>query len=546
MNTAARSHASSLLEQLSFRKLDQEAHARLCDELESLTGVQFKPVTDAGSPVEEFVGRFPIRLAREWNILALEPAQDGFPVEVHVADPASLDHVDQIGRFLKRSVIAVFSTEDQIRNAINDAFENRSSQTRSTIKSLSVDENVIEISSEDRQDLLDLHGNPPVIRLVNSILFDAVMDRASDVHIQPFEERLQVRFRIDGVLFDQFEIPRASQEAVISRIKIIGRMNIAEKRLPQDGRATAVVGDRRIDLRISSVPASHGERIVVRLLDKSARLYTLDQLGMQEKDLAEFQRLIRLEHGLILVTGPTGGGKSTTLYAALSEINSNARNVVTLEDPVEYQLEGISQIQISDKKGMTFASGLRHVLRQDPDIIMVGEIRDEETADMAIKSALTGHMVFSTLHTNDAPTTITRLLDLDIEPFLVSSSLVGVLSQRLVRRICSACCTADTVVSEELLEQLGTPYLSPFESMRGAGCAKCRGTGFRGRVGVFELMSIRQSIKKLIQCRANAGEIREAALEGGMRTLAHDGLAKVASGLTTLDEIRRISAQLEY
>ncbi len=535
---------------LAFRRLKRESGSTNSDRfdelLESVSGAGWCDDLPSRIPHPDFVSSFPISLAREWHVIALQPENDNGPVPVAIADIESLSRIDMVGRFLQLPVEAVFASETEIDSLINLAFQNRGSQTETAIQTLRQDDNILRISKSDRQDLLDQHGNPPVIRLVNSILFDAVMDRASDIHIQPFESRLQIRFRIDGVLFDQFEIPKESQEEVISRIKIIGRMNIAEKRLAQDGRATADIGDRRIDLRIASVPASYGERIVIRLLDKSARLYTLDQLGMHADDLTEFQKLIRMEHGLILVTGPTGGGKSTTLYAALKEINSNSCNVVTLEDPIEYQLDGISQIPITEKKGMTFASGLRSVLRQDPDIIMVGEIRDEETADMAIKSALTGHMVFSTLHTNDAPTAVTRLLDLDIEPFLVSSSLVGVLSQRLVRRICEDCSIEDNSVTDPDLARLGVTDRETFSAKKGIGCDNCRGTGYRGRVGVFELMAITELLRELIQQRANAAEIRTAAVAGGMRLLAEDGTSKIRRGLTTVAEVSRISTQVDY
>jgi general secretion pathway protein E len=384
-----------------------------------------------------------------------------------------------------------------------------------------------------------------VIRLVNSLIFDAVLARASDIHIQPNEVDLKVRFRIDGVLFDQFEIPKASQEEVLSRIKIIGEMNIAEKRLPQDGRASVQVGDRMIDLRIASLPTSFGERIVIRLLDKSARLYTLEELGMPERLLKQFRSKIHLEHGLILVTGPTGGGKSTTLYAGLQEINTNYSNIVTLEDPIEYQLSGISQTQISEKKGLTFADGLRSVLRQDPDVIMVGEIRDQETANMAIQSALTGHMVFSTLHTNDAPSAITRLLDLGVEPYLVASSVVGVLAQRLVRKICPDCKKPDPQAST-LMKELGTFRSEANMPYSGAGCENCRSTGYQGRIGIFEFMEINDHLRSLIQRQCNAAEIRTEARSKGMKLLREDGLEKILAGSTTVDEVVRVSMQAEH
>jgi len=400
---------------------------------------------------KDFVGRFPISLARDRMVLGLESAAGVMPVAL--GSFASLEMLDVIRRFFDLPISPFFADRDEVIAAINSAYESRDSQTAQTIESLDAEEAILELGASGRkEDLLDSSDRAPVVRLVNSLLFDAVLERASDIHFQPLEDGLQVRFRIDGVLFDQFSIPAASQDEVLSRIKIIGEMNIAEKRLPQDGRASVKIGDRKIDLRIASLPTSFGERIVIRLLDKSARLYTLEELGMPEDLLVSFRRLIHLEHGLILVTGPTGGGKSTTLYAGLQEINAKYSNIVTLEDPIEYQLDGVSQTQISEKKGLTFADGLRSVLRQDPDIIMVGEIRDEETANMAIQSALTGHMVFSTLHTNDSPSAVSRLLDLGVEPYLVSSSVVAVMAQRLVRRICDRCKTPRPDLRDKLLE----------------------------------------------------------------------------------------------
>ena len=363
-----------------------------------------------------------------------------------------------------------------------------------------------------------------MIRLVNHLLSDAVKAGASDIHIQPYEDRIVVRQRIDGVLSDSIEVPKTVQEEVITRIKVLGRMNIAEKRLPQDGRATVQLGDRVVDLRIASLPTSHNERIVIRLLDKSAQLYSLDEIGMPSRTCQTFRKLIRRDHGLILVTGPTGSGKSTTLYSALQEINSRDQNVLTIEDPIEYQLDGINQTQVNEKKGMTFATGLRSVLRQDPDIIMVGEIRDRETAVMAIQASLTGHLVFSTLHTNDAASAVTRLLDLGIEPYLVSSSLVAALAQRLVRRLCPAC---------------KTPSLHGFVA---SGCERCRSSGFSGRVGIFELLVLNESSRTLVESRASAADIRQAAIDDGMRMLRRDGLDKIEAGLTTREEVERVAS----
>ncbi|KAA5541136.1 type II secretion system protein GspE [Roseiconus nitratireducens] len=474
---------------------------------------------------------------------------------------AGIEHLDIVARALRQApggglrslqVHPLPATPKAIERAINTAYSEQSSQTQNVIDSLDHDTVLSELAGAlgrrgSDEDLLDSDGRAPVIRLVNHLLFDAVKAGASDVHIQPYEDRLVVRQRIDGVLFDTFEIPKAVQEEVLSRVKVLGKMNIAEKRLPQDGRATVQLGDRTVDLRIASLPTSHNERIVIRLLDKSVRLYTLGELGMPARDFQRFKSLIARDHGLILVTGPTGSGKSTTLYGALQEIDSEVLNVLTLEDPIEYKLEGISQTQVNEKKGMTFASGMRSVLRQDPDIIMVGEIRDSETATMAIQASLTGHLVFSTLHTNDAASAVTRLLDLGVEPYLVSSSLVASMAQRLVRKLCEHCKrprrsgASIPAVPPEVLEthQIKSAELSGvYESV---GCERCRGTGFRGRVGLFELLVIDDACRELIGNRANAASIRRAGLQSGLQLLSTDGLLKVHQGITTLDEVLRVT-----
>ena len=396
-------------------------------------------------PWDEYVRRFPIGFARSHRIVALESEDDAIPVAI--GHPAALTAMDLLRRVYQRPVRPVFATPECIEQAVNQAYETHSSSARDVLDGIDTDSAAPIVV--DRRDLLDTSGRAPVIRLVDQILFEAIKGHASDVHIQPAEDQVVARFRVDGVLFDGVEIPKSLQDEVVSRIKVLGNMNIAEKRLPQDGRATVRIADRVIDLRIASLPTSHSERVVIRLLDKSARHYSLPELGMPAVTYEKFGRMISLEHGLLLVTGPTGSGKSTTLYAALQQISTRERNVLTLEDPIEYELAGVSQTQINEKKGLTFATGLRNVLRQDPDVIMVGEIRDRETAVMAIQSSLTGHLVFSTLHTNDSASAVARLLDLGIEPYLVSSSLLAVLAQRLVRRICSEC-----RCEQELTEQL--------------------------------------------------------------------------------------------
>ena len=477
-----------------------------------------------------FVERVPISYARQHRVIGLaagatDDSGDADTMAVAMADVSDLSLVDVLGRFLERPVRPVLAPAEAIQAAINAAYQQRTGQAQQLIERLDekeIPDGLRRLTNREaasglrgglgggREDLLDVASRAPVIQLVNLILFEAVKQNASDVHVQPYEEQLVVRMRIDGVLFDAFELPKAMQEEMVSRVKVMGRMNIAEKRLPQDGRATVQVGDRLIDLRLSSLPTSFGERIVIRLLDKSARLYTLDELGMPPVVVDRFRKLINVEHGLVLVTGPTGSGKSTTLYAALQELNAKELNIITLEDPIEYQLPGVSQTQVSEKKGMTFASGLRSVLRQDPDIIMVGEIRDRETAVMAIQSALTGHLVFSTLHTNDAASAMTRLLDLGIEPYLAASSVVGVLAQRLVRRACASCASP----------------ASPSELPHGE-LAREAGVVEGGREARF--------------IRATAADVKAAAMQSGMHTLRDDGLAKAATGVTTLDEVHRVT-----
>jgi general secretion pathway protein E len=507
--------------------------------VESLTGrAHFDP----------FVVRVPIGFAREHSLIGL--AGPGDDVTVAFAGMSAWEQLDVVARYLRVDVTPVVAPPAVIAAAINEAYQQRSGQAQQLIETMDPRDVLAQIEelAAAKEDLLDVASRAPVIKLVNLMLFEAVRALASDVHVQPYEDRLAVRLRVDGVLYDVFTLPKHLQEEVVSRVKVMGRMNIAEKRLPQDGRATVQVGDRTVDLRIASLPTSFGERVVIRLLDKGARLYRLEELGMPPDTLATFRRLISLEHGLLLVTGPTGSGKTTTLYAALKELDSVEHNILTLEDPIEYQLEGISQTQVSDKKGMTFASGLRSVLRQDPDVIMVGEVRDRETAAMAIQSALTGHLVFSTLHTNDAPSAVARLLDLGVEPYLVASSLVGVLAQRLVRRVCDECAQSGAPGAGDGATSGGNPGRdggSDATSVRrGPGCASCRGSGYRGRLGIFELLEVDDTVRGHVQRRSPAALIRAAATRtGGMRSLRNDGERQVRAGMTTIEEVERVTVR---
>jgi len=385
-------------------------------------------------------------------------------------------------------------------------------------------------------------GDEPIIRLVDSMLAEAVRMRASDIHIEPAKDGVRVRYRIDGVLHDVNSPPKALQGPIVSRIKIMGALNIAEKRLPQDGRLQLAVESRPLDVRISTLPAMHGESIVMRLLDRSQPIRGLQEMGMLPEDQQVWDELIRRPHGMALVTGPTGSGKTTTLYGALAMLNQPDRKLITVEDPVEYQLAGVNQVLVKSSIGLTFAAGLRSMLRQAPDVIMVGEIRDQETAQIAVQAALTGHLVFSTLHTNDAPSAVTRLIDMGIAPFLVASTVQGVLAQRLVRRICPACRITENVTPEERAF-LGEPAVA--QVIRSNGCDKCHGSGFFGRVGVFELLRIAEPIRQLIITKPSASAIRALAVREGMRGLREDGVAKIREGLTTMSEILRLVTEAE-
>jgi general secretion pathway protein E len=376
----------------------------------------------------------------------------------------------------------------------------------------------------------------PVIRLVNAMIADALEKRSSDIHIEPFEKEFRVRFRVDGVLFNQEPPPRELKAAIISRLKLMAKLNIAERRLPQDGRIKIRILGREVDLRVSTLPTLYGESVVMRLLDRSAGdFYDLRRLGFDEHMLARMEHFTGLPHGIFLVTGPTGSGKSTTLYSALKRINIPDKKIITIEDPVEYQMDGINQIHVNPQIGLTFAAGLRHIVRQDPDVIMVGEIRDRETADIAIRAALTGHLVFSTLHTNDAPSAITRLTDMGVENYLITSSLVAVLAQRLVRVICKHCkAPAGRALS---------PDGESVPSWSGAGCPECNGTGYTSRVGIFELMDLDDEIRKLIMNNEDASVLTKAARRHGMRNLREDGWKKIREGVTTVDEVMRVTQE---
>ncbi|MHC4737721.1 MAG: type II secretion system ATPase GspE [Planctomycetota bacterium] len=499
---------------------------------------------------QEFIEAIPATYAQHHYLIGISPEDDNGELIIVLSKPLDANALDNVSKMTGLPVSAAVATRTAITSAIDVAYEQRTTvieEVAEELDSQNLDQLIDEVASSN--DLLDVVNRPPVIRLVNDILFRALQLRASDIHVHPYETKIQIRYRIDGILYDTLSLNRNVLPLIISRIKVMAGMDIAERRMPQDGRCTVRLGQREVDLRISTVPTSYGERSVMRVLDKSTALYGLDELGLGDEDLQKFDSLLGRTHGVIFVTGPTGSGKSTTLYACLSRLNSAEKNIMTIEDPIEYQLEGISQMQVASKKGMTFANSLRHVLRQDPDVIMVGEVRDIETARMAIQSSLTGHLVFSTLHTNDAAGAISRLLDLGVEPYLVSSSLIAVMAQRLVRKVCPNCKEECQPTPRELRE-LGLlsadASLSDIEERNGKffvgkGCDKCFQTGFRGRTGVYELMMISEEIQELIYRRESAGAIKRAALNGGLQTLRMDGTGKVIKGTTTIKEVLRVT-----
>jgi general secretion pathway protein E len=474
--------------------------------------------------------------------LACPIAVDGATITVATAEPTNPLLLDDLRQTLGMSIRLCVAPAASILEAIERAY-GANTALQKIVEGMGSVADRDAPPEDDVNHLRDMAFEAPVVRLVNLLVEEALTADASDIHIEPFEDSLRVRYRIDGLLYDQEAPPRRPQAALTSRIKIMAEMNIAERRLPQDGRIrVTAAGGRRVDIRVSTVPTIHGESIVMRLLDRSSVFLPFDRLGFSGPTAQAFEALIHRPHGILLVTGPTGSGKTTTLYAGLDKINRPDLKIITVEDPVEYQLKGINQIPVRPKIGLSFAAGLRHIVRQDPDVIMVGEIRDLETAEISIQAALTGHLVFSTLHTNDAPAAVTRLQDMGCEPYLLSSVLNGVLAQRLVRRICPACRAPDHADPAELLA-LGVTDATGVELFRGKGCDECRGTGYRGRTGIYELFRITDEARSLIVRKAPAGEIRRYAVEHGMVTLREDAWAKACSGQTTVAEILRVTQE---
>jgi len=534
---------------------DNKVVRALADEL----GIEFVEKIATDAIPEELIDAVPINFARQNHVLPLTESPDG--VRVAVANPLDPFPVDDLRILLGRTIIPVAASEEAIHDAINRVYERKDETALADAKE---GEEI-----EELRDLIDMTDEAPVIRWVNNLFYTAVKERASDIHIEPTDEKVVVRYRIDGRLIPRKEANRGFLASIVSRVKIEAGLNIAEKRLPQDGRITKKIAGKVIDVRVSTIPTAKGERVVMRLLDKEQVLLNLIDLGFARRELDQLHGLITRPNGIILVTGPTGSGKTTTLYACLNKINTPEKNILTAEDPVEYELRGIGQMQVQPKIGLTFASGMRSFLRQDPDVIMVGEIRDHETAEIAIHASLTGHLVLSTLHTNDAPSAITRLVDMDVQPYQISSSVLAVLAQRLVRQLCEICKTPYTPTSQDLRE-LGIDAARAQEKLtelqrvaattvlgnarsstlpapvrneeeltlyHPAGCEQCSNTGYRGRIGIFELMLIDEPVRREILNNSDAKTIQRVAQQQGMRPLREDGARQVIAGVTSIEEV---------
>ena len=487
----------------------------------------------------------PIGFIREYRMVPYRQVGGAFQVAVN--DPVNLLPLDDLRLLLGGPVAPVLCRMEDVQHVIDNYFDQQGENAAQMIDNItysgdSDDEIHMLDDLEGDRDLLDLANEAPIIKLINLMISGAVKDRASDIHIEPFERRVQVRYRIDGVLYERFEIPKSQEPAVVSRIKIMARLNIAEHRLPQDGRIKIRLSGKEIDIRVSIIPVAFGERVVLRILEKGSFSFGLEELGMDKRDYSLVDKLIKSSHGIILVTGPTGSGKSTTLYASLQRVYSPEKNIITVEDPIEYQMPGIGQIEVKPKIGLTFAAGLRSILRQDPDVILIGEIRDHETAEMAIQASLTGHLVFATLHTNDSAGAITRLVNMGIEPFLVTSSTVAIMAQRLVRRLCPHC-REEYIPDVASLRELGVndEDVMGITAYTAHGCDRCLQRGYHGRSGIFELLVMSPRIQDLTLSGVDANVIKREARKQGMRTLRADGAQKAMAGKTTIEEVMRVT-----
>ncbi len=513
------------------------------EELARRFGLAFYADLTGSSFVKEKAQILPYSFAKNHAVLPIDEC-DGKLLVAHL-NPLNLDVLEEVRCLTGREVQEVLTSKKALEEAIELCYHQKENVASELIASLH-SESPRSADEEEGYDLLDHDAHSPVVRLLNMMLAEAIQQGASDIHFEPMENGLGVRYRIDGVLQMRHSPPKDYQSQLITRIKVMARLDIAEHRLPQDGRIKLKLGGRQIDFRVSTVPVVYGERIVLRILDKNNVLLGLHKIGMRDAILSQFSRQIRLSEGIVLVTGPTGSGKTTTLYSALSEINSAETNIMTIEDPVEYKLQGMAQIGVNPKIHLTFATGLRHILRQDPDVIMIGEIRDKETAEIAIQSSLTGHLVLSTLHTNDAPSALTRLVDMGIEPYLLSSSVVAVLAQRLVRLNCPHCTSSYEPSDQELAElKVSRAQLIDNLLCKGAGCSHCYQSGYKGRHGIYELMVVTGAIKQQLLKSADAVELQRVALEKGMMSLRQEGALLAIAGKTSSSEVIRVTRGCE-
>jgi general secretion pathway protein E len=492
------------------------------------------------SYVKDKITLLPYSFAKTRLLLPLE--EKGGSLFIAMTHPFDLEVLEEVRYLTHCQVREVLAPKAALEEAIELCYHQKENEASEYIASLQQDNSASHPDDEDGYDLLEKNTESPVIRMLNVMLAEAIQQGASDIHFEPMENGLDVRYRIDGVLHQRHAPPKEFQSQLITRIKVMARLDIAEHRLPQDGRIKLNMGGRQIDFRVSTVPVVFGERIVLRILDKGNVLLGLNNIGIRSSLLASLMKLIHLSEGIVLVTGPTGSGKTTTLYSALSEINNSEMNIMTIEDPVEYKLQGMAQIGVNPKIHLTFATGLRHILRQDPDVIMIGEIRDKETAEIAIQASLTGHLVLSTLHTNDAPSALTRLVDMGIEPYLLTSSVVGILAQRLVRMICPSC-RIGYLPSDQELKELGIDQeaLTRGQLFKGQGCTHCFGSGFKGRHGIYELMIVSSAIKQQLLLSPDAVELQKVAFLGGMASLRQEGALLAIQGLTASSEVLRVT-----
>jgi len=515
---------------------------QLAQALAIQSGLEYVPEPEIQPTAIELLELIPIGYAKEYRLIPLEKKSQ--TISLAMVDPYDNRALNDLVTLTGCRIVPSVVTQRVLLETIHGGYEALAGETQEAIEDIDQSGDIDLAKGLEPADLIDANDEAPIIRFVNSMLTQAYKQRASDIHIEPFEHDLVIRYRIDGILYEVLRPPHRAQASIVSRLKIMANLNIAEKRLPQDGRIGIRIAGKEVDVRVSTLPTAFGERLVLRLLDKSGGPSSLSKVGIDNTVLPRFEAMIRKSHGIVLVTGPTGAGKTSTLYSALSKINSSEKNIITVEDPIEYQLAGVGQIQVNAKIDLTFAQWLRSILRQDPDIIMVGEIRDGDTAKISVQAALTGHLVFSTLHTNDAAGALARLVEMGVEPFLVSSALIGILAQRLVRTICPHCREAyqpDPALLRELAGEELLPENATFQ--RGQGCAACQQLGYLGRTGIYELLEVGDQIRQLVTTNADASAIRQQALAGGMQTLRQAGLRKVLSGETTIEEVLRVTQE---